>query len=94
MLLHVLAGSVGHVLIEAPQQDGADHDGDVETQARQEAPALQSHVGRPDHQGLPRAVGQREEVVAGWRSAQRMITLPDIYSLRVSQKQPLEDLWD
>lgn len=64
VLLHVLPGAVGHVLVEAPQQDGADHDCDVETQAGEEAATLQRHVRRPDHQGLSRAVGQREEVVA------------------------------
>lgn len=70
VLLHVLSGAVGHVLVEAPQQDGPDHDGDIKTQAGQEATALQCHVRRPDHQGLSRAVGQREEVVAGGRSGQ------------------------
>lgn len=44
VFLHELPGTVGHVLVEAPQQDGADHDGDVETQARQETSALQSHI--------------------------------------------------
>lgn len=68
MLLHVLSGTVGHVLVEAPQQDGPDHDGDIETQAGQETTALQSHVRRPDHQGLSRAVRQREEVVTGGRT--------------------------
>lgn len=63
--LHVLAGAVGHVLVEASQQDGSHHDGDVQAETCQETSALQSHVRRPDHQGLPRAVGQREEVVAG-----------------------------
>lgn len=65
MLLHVAPSTVGHVLVEAPQQDGAHHDGDIEPQAGQEPPTLQGHVRGPDHQGLPRAVGQREEVVAG-----------------------------
>lgn len=65
VLLHVLSGTVGHVLVEAPQQDGPHHDGDIETQAGQETTALQSHVRCPDHQGLSRAVGQREEVVTG-----------------------------
>jgi len=65
VVLHVLAGAVGHILVEASQQDGAHHDGDVQAQAHQEAGALQGHVGGPDHQGLPRAVGQREQVVAG-----------------------------
>lgn len=69
VLLHVVPSAVGHVLVEAPQQDGAHHDGDIQTQAGQEAPTLQGHVGRPDHQGLPRAVGQREEVIAGGRKA-------------------------
>lgn len=66
--LHVRSGAVGHVLVEAPQQDGAHHDGDVQAQAGQEAATLQSHVGRSDHQRLPRAVGQREQVVTGERS--------------------------
>lgn len=44
VLLHVLSSTVGHVLVEAPQQDGADHDSDIQAQAGQEAPALQSHV--------------------------------------------------
>ena len=70
MLLHVLPGAVGHVLVEAPQQDGAHHDRDVQPQPRQEARALQRHVGRPDQQGLPRAVGQGEQVVAGGRTTQ------------------------
>lgn len=65
--LHVLASAVGHVLVEASQQDGSHHDGDVKAQTCQETTALQSHVRGPDHQGLPRAVGQREEVVAGDR---------------------------
>lgn len=65
MLLHVFPSAVGHVLVEAPQQNGPHHDGDIETQAGQEAPTLQSHVRRPDHEGLSRAVRQREEVVAG-----------------------------
>lgn len=72
--LHVLPGTIGHVLVETPQQNGPDHDGDVETQASQEAAALQSHVRRPDHQGLSRAVRQREEVVAlGMAGAQRAL---------------------
>lgn len=64
MLFHVLTGAVGHVLVEAPQKDGAYHDCHIQAQARQKTPALQCHVGRPDHQGLARAVGQREQVVA------------------------------
>lgn len=40
VLLHVLSGTVGHVLVEAPQQDGPNHDGDIETQACQETTAL------------------------------------------------------
>lgn len=44
MLLHVFSSTVGHVLVKAPQQNGADHDGDVQTQAGQETPTLQSHV--------------------------------------------------
>lgn len=44
MLLHVLSSTVGHVLVKAPQQDGADHDGDIQTQAGQETPTLQSHI--------------------------------------------------
>ena len=63
MLLHVLSSSVGHVLVKAPQQNGPHHDGDIKTQACQEATALKSHVRRPNHQGLSRAVRQREEVV-------------------------------
>lgn len=65
MLLHVFSSTVGHVLVKAPQQDGADHDGDIEAQAGQETPTLQSHVGSPDHQGLSGAVRQRKEVVTG-----------------------------
>lgn len=56
--LHVLAGAVRHVLVEASQQDGSHHDGDVQAETGQETTALQGHVRRPDHQGLPRAVGQ------------------------------------
>lgn len=63
--LHVLAGAVRHFLVEASQQDGSNHDGDVKAEACQETTALQSYVRCPDHQGLPRAVGQREEVIAG-----------------------------
>lgn len=44
MLLHASSSPVGHVLVKAPQQNGADHDGDIETQAGQETPTLQSHV--------------------------------------------------
>ncbi|KAG7243021.1 hypothetical protein INR49_016787, partial [Caranx melampygus] len=55
MLLHVLPGTIGHVLVKTPQQNGPDHDGDIETQASQEATALQGHIRRPDHQGLSRA---------------------------------------
>lgn len=65
VLLHVVPSTVGHVLVEAPQQDGAHHDGDIKTQAGQETPTLQGHVRCPNHQGLPRAVGQRKEVITG-----------------------------
>lgn len=64
MLLHVLAGTVGHVLVEAPQQDGAYHDRHIQAQAGKETPALERHVGCPDHQGLAGAVGEREQVIA------------------------------
>lgn len=63
MPLHVFTSAVGHVLVEAPQQDGPYHDGDVEPEAGQKAATLQSHIGRSDHQSFPRAVRQREEVI-------------------------------
>lgn len=63
MLLHVFTSAVGHVLVEAPQQDGPYHDGDVEPEAGQKAATFQSHIGRSDHQSFPRAVRQREEVI-------------------------------
>lgn len=58
VLLHIVSGTIGHVLVKAPQQDGPDHDGDIQTQASEEPPALQSHIRCPDHQGLSRAVRQ------------------------------------
>lgn len=63
MPLHVFTSAVGHVLVEAPQQDGPYHDGDVEPEAGQKAATLQSHIGRSNHQSFPRAVRQREEVI-------------------------------
>lgn len=71
VLLHVVSSTVGHVLVKPPQQDGAHHDGDIQPQAGQETTALQSHVGRPHNQGLPRAVRQREKVVTGKQSGRR-----------------------
>lgn len=58
MLLHIFSSTIGHVLVEAPQQNGPNHDGDIETQAGKEPAALQSHIRCPDHQGLSRAVRQ------------------------------------
>lgn len=68
VLFHVLSGTVGHVLVEAPQQDGPYHDGNIQAQPCQEAAALQGHVRRPDHQGLPGTVRQREEIVTGGKT--------------------------
>lgn len=33
MFLHMFSSTIGHVLVKAPQQDGPNHDGDIETQA-------------------------------------------------------------
>lgn len=63
MLLHTFSSTIGHVLVKAPQQNGPNHDGDIETQASKEPPALQSHIRGPDHQGLSRAVRQWEQVI-------------------------------
>lgn len=65
MLLHVLSGTVCHILIESSQQNGPDHDGDIKAKAGQETAALQSHVWRSNDQGLSRTVFQREEVITG-----------------------------
>lgn len=65
VLLHVLSCTVRHVLVKASQQDGSYHDGNIEAKTCQETTALQSHVRCPNHQGLPRTVGQREEVITG-----------------------------
>lgn len=63
MFLHVVSGSVGHVLVKSSEQNGPHHYSDIETKSSQETPALQSHIGRPDHQGLSRAVAQVEQVI-------------------------------
>lgn len=65
VLLHMVSSTVGHVLVKAPQQNGPNHDGDVETQASEEPPTLQSHIRCSNHQGLSRAVRQRKQVITG-----------------------------
>lgn len=44
----------------------------------QEAPALQGDIGRPYQEGLPRAVGQGEEVIAERSKNSIKITVTDI----------------
>lgn len=44
MLLHVFTSTVGHILVEAPKQDGPNHDCDIKTQAGQKTSTLQSHI--------------------------------------------------
>lgn len=65
MLLHVISSPVGHFLVKAPQQNGPNHDGDVETQASKKTSTLQSHIRCSNHQGLSRAVRQRKQVITG-----------------------------
>jgi len=63
VLGHVQADALGHVLVEAAQQNRAHHDGDVEAHPLHEAAALQRDVRRAHHQRLAGRVGQREQVV-------------------------------
>lgn len=80
--LHVLAGPVGHVLVEPSQQNGAHHDGDVQAEPGQEAAALQGHVGSPDDQSLPGTVRQREKVVTGKKNVLELQNCVLIFSFR------------
>ena len=61
------AGGVrrGTNLVKPSQQDGADHAGGVDAQARQEAGTLQSHVRRSDDECLSGRVLHEEQVIAG-----------------------------
>lgn len=72
VFLHVLSCTVSHVLVKAPQQDGPHHNGDIKPQASQEAATLKCNVRCPNHQGLPRAVGQWEEVVTVGQTEDRV----------------------
>ena len=48
-----------------PEEDGADHDGDVQAESLEEAGTLQGDVGGANQQRLPRGVGQAEQIVRG-----------------------------
>lgn len=63
MCLHVISCTVGHVLIESSQQNGANHDGHIQPQTGQKTTALQSHIRRSDDESLPGTVGQWEQVI-------------------------------
>lgn len=63
MVGHVLSYSFSHVLIKSPKEDGPDHDGHIQTQALEEASALQGHVWGSDHQSLPGTVRKGEEII-------------------------------
>ena len=57
---HVVTDLLGDVLIEAAQQDGPDHDGDVDADPVQEAGRLQGNVTGTNHQGFARIIWQAE----------------------------------
>lgn len=59
-----IADQLGHLLIEAAQQDRAHHHCHIKAEAGQEAGAFQGDVGGADDQRFTGAVRQREEVVA------------------------------
>mmetsp|Transcript_127284 Transcript_127284/g.249401 ORF Transcript_127284/g.249401 Transcript_127284/m.249401 type:complete len:460 (+) Transcript_127284:277-1656(+) len=61
--LHIGADLLGHVLVEAAQQDRADHDCDVKAEAGDEAGALERDVGSPDDKRFPRRLLLPEDVV-------------------------------
>lgn len=63
VLFHVFPNFVGHVLVKSSEEDGADHHSDVQADTSKKSCTLQSHVGRSNHQGLARTVGQGEEIV-------------------------------
>ncbi len=52
-------------LIEPSQEDGADHTRDVKSNTGQEPGTLQSNIGCPNDEGLPRGRGHGEQVVTG-----------------------------
>mmetsp|Transcript_141463 Transcript_141463/g.439705 ORF Transcript_141463/g.439705 Transcript_141463/m.439705 type:complete len:230 (-) Transcript_141463:436-1125(-) len=63
VLLHVRPDHLRAVLVEAPQQDGAHHDGHVEADAGEEAGALQRDVGSADDERLAGRLLLPEDVV-------------------------------
>ena len=63
VLLHVLAHFERHLLVKVPEEDGADHDGDLQPQPGQEAGALQGDVAGPHQQGPAGGVGQAEQII-------------------------------
>eukprot|EP01136_Pigoraptor_vietnamica_P044224 Opistho-1_new@20696 len=65
VVLHVLGDALGHILVEAAQENGARHDGRVVTQRSEEPRALERDVRSADDERLARRVVEREDVVAG-----------------------------
>ena len=64
IVLHVLPHNIGALLVEAAQQDGPHHDGDVQADACEETSTLQRDVGGADTQRLTGTVGQGKQVIA------------------------------
>jgi hypothetical protein len=64
-LSHPNAELFVHLLIEATEQDGPDHDGRVEPEPVEESGALQGDVAGPDEERLSGRLGQTKQVVGG-----------------------------
>lgn len=63
MVLHVGADAVGHVLVEATEQDRSYHDSGVVAESGQEAGALESDIGGTDDEGLARCGFLRKDII-------------------------------
>ena len=65
VLHHVVADTLGGLLVKAAKGDGAHHDGGVVVEAGEEAGALEGNVGSTHDEGLAGSGLHREEVVRG-----------------------------
>ena len=63
LILHVFSDFVGYLLVEASQEYGSDHNGNISSQGMQEPSTLKSDIRCSHYQGLPWIFLEPEDII-------------------------------